>query len=465
MNKTKLTVLALSMLISVIGIGLCVNWIYPKLIEVVSLWQTSTPNQTVPALPRVDAQVLKNLLDRDTNSGIEYIEQKWKQEYQEYLQTLLPSNQVFDAKQMSQILDQISNRSGKISALIYEASTENGLELILVAPNQPPIHKRVSAAKRQYLLKLINKFRSAIVNPNLSHDYLSPGKELYNYMIAPLEAELKKQKVSNLIFCLGAGLRSTPLAALHDGNQFLIEKYSLGIIPAFNLLDFKPTDIKQTQILAMGASQFQTAVPLPAVPIELSSIINNKWRGKSLLNQEFTPANLKKQRAIYPYGIVHLATHAELSPDSAGNSYIQFWNTKISLEQIKSLELDNPPVQLLVLSACRTALGNPQAELGFAGLAVESGAKATVASLWSVDDGGTLAWMTQFYQQLKATPIKAEALRQTQIAMIKQQVSLKNNPAIRGSSSLPASVAANLDSRELSHPYYWAGFMLIGNPW
>ncbi len=422
-------------------------------------------SSTLP-LSRLNPAVLKKFLDnKDINSAVMHVELGWKQQYEEYVQGKLPSNRVIEIIEIRETLKKISQQNGTKSALIYAIPTPNHLELILVTPGKAPIHKRIPQAKKEVLVNLVSKFRTDIVNPNSQRsEYLSSGKQVYDLLIAPLESELQAQGINNLIFCLGGGLRTVPLAAISDGKKFLIEKYSLGIIPAFNLLDFQLTNITKTQVLAMGASQFKDKEPLPAVPVELSSITSDKWQGKSFLNQEFTLANLKKQRAISPFGIVHFATHAEFSPGSVKKSYIQFWDTQVSLDQIKSLDLNNPKVQLLVLSACRTALGNPQAELGFAGLAVQSGASSAIASLWTVDDGGTLALMTQFYQQLKAEPIKSAALQKTQIAMLKQQVTLKNNPAIRGSSSLPANLA-NLDNRELSHPYYWAGFTLIGNPW
>jgi CHAT domain-containing protein len=462
MNKLKLALLLLfATLLSIFGL----HTKSKQQINAVTPPTKEAPQRSkLPASP-LKPEVLQKILDsQNVNSAIQYVEQSWQQQYQEYLQAKLPSNQIFDARQMSQILDKTHQQTGKKSALIYAIPTPKHLELILVAPGINPIHKRIPGGKREELAKLVNKFRSAIVNPNLPREgYLSSGKQIYDLLIAPLEGTLQGQKINNLIFCLGGGLRTVPLAAINDGKSFLIEKYSLGIIPAFNLLNFNIANITKTQVLAMGASQFQTQEPLPAVPLELSSIVSSEWKGKSLLNNNFTPTNLKIQRALYPFGIVHLATHAELSPDSVEHSYIQFWDTKVRLDELKSLKLNNPPVQLLVLSACRTALGNPQAELGFAGLAIQSGAKAAIASLWSVDDAGTLALMSQFYQQLRNIPIKSEALRQTQIAMIKQKVSLSNNPAIRGG-SLPSDLP-KLGSQELSHPFYWAGFTLIGNPW
>ncbi|MEQ9553751.1 MAG: CHAT domain-containing protein [Coleofasciculus sp. G3-WIS-01] len=79
---------------------------------------------------------------------------------------------------------------------------------------------------------------------------------------------------------------------------------------------------------------------------------------------------------------------------------------------MRQLDWDNPAVELLVLSACRTAIGSKEAELGFTGLAVASGVKTALGSIWQVDDAGTLALMSEFYTHLGETAIKAEALRQ-----------------------------------------------------
>jgi CHAT domain-containing protein len=123
-------------------------------------------------------------------------------------------------------------------------------------------------------------------------------------------------------------------------------------------------------------------------------------------------------------------------------------------------------VELLVLSACRTALGDEQAELGFAGLAVQAGVKSALASLWYVSDEATLGLMSQFYEQLKSAPSKAEALRQAQLAMLNGQVRIEsgNLRDARGVVRLPAALAG-LQDKQLTHPYYWAAFTMIGNPW
>ncbi|MEQ8469054.1 CHAT domain-containing protein, partial [Coleofasciculus sp. E1-EBD-02] len=216
----------------------------------------------------------------------------------------------------------------------------------------------------------------------------------------------------------------------------------------------------------MGASKFEEQNPLPAVPKELSIITNQLWSGQSFLNQTFTLENLKQARASQPFGILHLATHGEFKPGKPNNSYIQFWNTRLTLDKLQELQLDNPPVELMVLSACRSALGDEQAELGFTGLAVQAGVKSALGSLWYVSDTGTLGLMTTFYQQLKQAPIKAEALRQAQVAMMRGEVELEGDELVTPSArvDLPEELR-NQGDINLTHPYYWSAFTLIGNPW
>jgi CHAT domain-containing protein len=113
-------------------------------------------------------------------------------------------------------------------------------------------------------------------------------------------------------------------------------------------------------------------------------------------------------------------------------------------------------------------LGSDEAELGFAGFAVQAGVKSALASLWYVSDEGTLGLMTEFYRQLRTAPIKAEALRQAQIAMLKGHVQIVEGQ-LRGSRGggiqLPIALAERTETHMLSHPYYWAAFTLIGSPW
>jgi CHAT domain-containing protein len=206
--------------------------------------------------------------------------------------------------------------------------------------------------------------------------------------------------------------------------------------------------------------------PLPAVPVELS-IVHRFWKGDIFLNQDFTLEDLKAQRTpLQPYGIVHLATHAAFESGTLSNSYIQLWNEKLGIDRLRELGWNTPPVELLVLSACQTAVGNNEAELGFGGMSVAAGVKTSLASLWSVSDRGTLALMAEFYQHLQTAPIKAEAIRQAQVAMLRGEVKVEDGQLVGEFGSIPISEElGNITSEEFSHPYFWSAFTLIGSPW
>lgn len=406
-------------------------------------------------------------LDQDkVDQAVPLIEQTWEKDYETYFGTNF-SDKSITIKEIADTLGKIAGQTGKKPALLYAVPRPQQLELVVITPEGQPIHKRVSQAKQEDLLNQVQELANALTNPRLRKTtrYLASAQQLYQWMVAPLEADLKAQSIDTLIFCMGAGLRALPLAALHDGQQFLVEKYSVARLPAFKLTDTTYTDLKNSQVMAMGASEFKDLDPLPAVPVELSAIMQNLWQGKSFLNQEFTMANLESQRQ-QPVNIIHLATHADFRPGVPSNSFIQLWDTKLTVDKMRQLRWSNPPVELLVLSACKTAIGDKQAEMGFAGLAIQSRVKSVIASLWNVSDEGTLGLMAEFYQALKTAPTKSEALRQAQIAMLKGQIRLEKGQlrSSRGTIPLPPELAG-LENDDLSYPYYWAAFTVVGNPW
>jgi filamentous hemagglutinin family protein len=351
------------------------------------------------------------------------------------------------------------------ATLSFEEQGSDPLEVLLITDQGKPIVKRVRNATRSQVVKVAQEFRNDLTSRR-SRSYLASAKQLYRWFVAPLEEELRAQNIKNLVFIMDTGLRSLPLAALHDGSDFIIANYSVGLMPSLSLTDTRYANVKNEQVLAMGATQFSEQSPLPAVSTELSLITQQLWTGQSFLNEAFTLENFQQARAQQPFGIVHLATHAEFQPGMPSNSYIQLWNTKLTLNQLRQFGLNNPAVELLVLSACRTAVGDKNAELGFAGLAVQAGVKSGLGSLWYVNDEGTLAFMTEFYEQLKQAPIKAEALRQAQLAMFKGNVRLEGGrlTTTRNSFPLPPELA-QVGDPDLSHPYYWSAFTMIGNPW
>jgi predicted outer membrane repeat protein len=339
----------------------------------------------------------------------------------------------------------ITEQTGTVPALVYALSQPDAVELILITPDNQLFRIVIPEADSTTLRSTIRDFRSHITNVRRPNAYVKSAQQLYDWLIRPLETRLDALDIDTLIFAMGEGLRTLPLAALHDGEQFLVEKYSIGQIPSLSLTNSEYQPLHDAQTLVMGASEFKVLDPLPAVPSEAEAIAS-LLNGEVHLNEAFTRDNLKKQSRDRAFDIVHLATHAEFQGSGDQASYIQLWgDEKLPPHELRELRwYDDPQVELLVLSACKTAVGDREAELGFAGLAVQAGVKSAMASLWYVSDAGTLALMSGFYQGLSdpAITIKAEALRQAQLALL------------RGDS------AANF-----SHPYYWSSFMLVGSPW
>ncbi|NJR64375.1 MAG: CHAT domain-containing protein [Leptolyngbyaceae cyanobacterium CRU_2_3] len=139
--------------------------------------------------------------------------------------------------------------------------------------------------------------------------------------------------------------------------------------------------------------------------------------------------------------MVHLATHGQFSSNAA-ETFLLTWDGRINVNQLSQLlrsrDPKNPPIELLVLSACQTAAGDDRAALGLAGIAIRSGARSTLASLWKVNDESTTAFMAQFYRELIQPGIsKTAALRNAQIAL--------------------------LHDSQYQQPFFWAPFVLVGN--
>ena len=326
------------------------------------------------------------------------------QEFGEYLglKANIPEEKILIAT-LQQTLNNIEQQTGKRSGIIYIVSRVDRLELILVPPVGRPIHYSVPEANRAALFPVVKELQAEITTPAKrgTTTYLAPAQQLYKWAIAPLEKDLQNLGIQTLLLSVDPGLRSLPFAALHDGKGFLIQKYSFSLIPSFSLTNSDYKAVRDATVLAMGRSEFVDKNPLPSVPIELEAI-SAEWHGPSFLNSTFTLDNLNSEHAKGGFRIIHLATHAEFKPGKPSNSYIQLWNSQLQLDRMESLNWRNPQVDLLVLSACRTALGDGEAELGFGGLAVKSGAKSAVGSLWYVDDGGTLGLMSEFDHQLRS---------------------------------------------------------------
>ncbi|MGF1491069.1 MAG: CHAT domain-containing protein [Microcoleaceae cyanobacterium] len=400
----------------------------------------------------------------DLDITLKLLENSRNREFEEYLGIDIPA---VDRQSIQELLRQVEADTQEVYVIIYIVARDEQLEILAIPSSGDPIRRPVPEATAEKVFSTVQDFQINItsVRTRNTESYIASASQLYDWMLKPIESDLEELGATTLLFSLGAGFRSLPIAALWDGEQHLVEKYKYSLIPTASLVTTGYTSLKKADVLAMGASTFTNQNPLPAVPVELGTI-TELWPGESFLNEEFTLENLEVQRRLTEYDIVHLATHADFQAGLPRDSYIQLWDKQLSLDELPRLNWDQPPLELLVLSACRTAVGDPEAELGFAGLSVQAGVKSSLASLWYVSDQGTLALMTEFYGDLRTTSIKAAALRETQIAMIRGDVRIEAGQiqTNRGSVALPPELA-DQQSQSLEYPYYWAGFTLIGTPW
>ena len=419
---------------------------------------------------------------------VAFLDQSLTRDYGNYYDSSFISPELESEVSLAQIqqeLIKIEEATGVNPAIIYavfypsEVTSKNNidqvsflpqpsdeLELVAITAKGEAIRQRVAGAERAQVIETANRFTDRIFFKQSEEKYLPDSEQLYQWLVEPLIEELEAREIDNLVFILDSGIRSLPIAALHDGEKYLIEEYSVGMMPSFRLTNTKYQDIRDVEILAMGADNFPDPElsPLPAVPTELEIIVRKLWDGQDFfLNEDFTIDNLRQTQTSRPFGILHLATHAEFLPGKPPNSFIQFGDRKLGLDELRELQLNNPLVQLMVLSACKTALGDRDAEYGFASLAYQAGVKSALGSLWYVSDSGTLSLMTKFYQELKDSPIKAEALRQAQLGLLKGEVRLENGKLIL--EDFEFDLPPEIQEEDLTHPLYWSGFTIIGNPW
>jgi CHAT domain-containing protein len=358
------------------------------------------------------------------------------------------------------------------AVLIYPLILEDRLELIITTPNSPPLRRTVKNLKRKDLNDAIAAYRSALENPRSNAQ--AQAQQLYTWLIKPLEADLQQTKPTTIIYAPDGQLRYIPLAALHDGNQWLIQRYRINNITARSVTDLQTVPRKQPRILAGAFGTLETTVKvgdqsfrfdgLPAATREVKTLMAAIPGTIGLLDREFSRAATVQR--LNSFTIVHLATHGKVVLGRAENSFVLLGNTQadvVTLDEIKDLTMTN--VDLVVLSACETGLGgklgNGEEILGLGYQFQRAGARAAIASLWQVDDGGTQALMDAFYAGLKQGMTKTQALQQAQIALITSQD--------QGTGSNRATLRVEIQNYPqtirdtLSHPYYWAPFILIGN--
>jgi CHAT domain-containing protein len=299
---------------------------------------------------------------------------------------------------------------------------------------------------RERLSDEINEYRKGL--ERFFEDYNpQQSQRVYNWLIQPFAENLQNIEVNTLVFVQDRILRTIPMAALHDGEQFLIQKYAIATTPSLTLTNPEPLDRRNLRALALGLTESTTIdgrqfPPLDNVGQELVAVAAQLPGSKPLLNQEFTRDRLRQELDETAYPIIHIATHGEFGSEPQDTFLVTGDNQKLTLIDLDTTlrtAAKGNEIELLSLTACQTATGDDRSALGLAGVAVQAGVNSAFASLWFIDDAATAQIVEQFYAAVRdPNTSKAEALRQAQLSVIEA-------------------------GGTTAHPAYWAPFILIGN--
>ena len=332
--------------------------------------------------------------------------------------------------------------------------------------------------------------------------YLVHARQLYDWVLRPLDAALAAGAIDTLVVIPDASLRTVPVGALHDGARFAIEKYAIttatgmsmtnttaplrqsmtaliagastfgGVVekigtrrmeallsssgpiaPSRNLRAIQPRNLtvsaadpsasstsSTATALTSKLDALRTALALPGVTQEILAL-QRILPATSLIDAEFTVDAFRQAATSVQYRIVHVASHG-IFGGTAESSYILAYDDLLTLDGLQKMlsgeQFQKNPIEILSLSACETAAGNDRAPLGISGAAMKARAKSVLGTLWPVDDEAAVNVMTQFY-----TGVAQQGQTKAQ-ALQQSQIQLIRNP-------------------KLAHPFFWAPFALIGN--
>ncbi|MBC7932312.1 MAG: tetratricopeptide repeat protein [Rubrivivax sp.] len=369
---------------------------------------------------------------------------------------------------------------GAGTVALYTLVTGDKYRLILTTPDfQKGYEHPIKAAD---LNRKVLEFRETLQSPK--NDPLPLAQELYKILLGPVAGDLEKAKAKTIMWSLDGVLRYVPVSALHDGKQYMVERFNNVVFTPASQARLKDVPAERWDVLGLGVTKGhgENMPALPGVADEMRGIVRTESAtgaesavkqvegkqagvlpGVVMLDEQFTQqAMLSELRKRHK--VVHIASHFQFSPGNETNSALLLGDGQfLSLAQIKTLPNVFGGVELLTLSACNTATGgaaNGKEVEGFAVLAQRQGAKAVVASLWPVADGSTKFLMQEFYRLRESQPgtTKADALRQAQLSLLRGTASDTGASAQRG-----LTVGASTNGETFAHPYFWAPFILIGN--
>jgi CHAT domain-containing protein len=331
------------------------------------------------------------------------------------------------------------------AAIFYPIILPQKFAVIVKLPGESNLIYYQTPIKQTQIQEKIIIFRKALEEKSsFTPDFQSLSQKVYQWLIQKAETSLESKKVTTLVFVLDGQLRNIPMAALRDEEQkYLINKYAVAINLGLQLKNPEKLNQKDLVILSAGLiKEVRDLAPLKNVEQELDAIqpiSRQQLRDEAFQSQVFQ--NLLQSQS---FSVVHIATHGQFSSQRE-ETKIEASDQSIYVDQVSEIfqgqsRRQRQPIELLVLSACQTAQDDQRAALGLAGVAVRSGARSTIASLWYLDDPASANLMQKFYYHLQHSNVrsKAEALQLAQKDMI---------------------AAPNREKL----PVFWAAYILVGN--
>lgn len=342
-------------------------------------------------------------------------------------------------------LSGVQGRLGKGTVLLSYVLAPERLHILLTTPLLQ-VHREVPVGA-EALAQAIQSLRWAL--KDLSRDPRPEARALHAYLLAPVAKDLEAAGAQRLLLDLDGPLRYLPFATLHDGHQWLVERYALAVTArgAFAASDDSGTPGKEAR--AFGVSRAHGGfAPLAAVPGELSGVLDQVkgagFAGEAFLDEAFTAERLKELTEAT--AVVHVASHFQFGPGSEDRSALLVGDgSLLSLAAIRAEGVRFDGVRMLTLSACQTGVGGGKDAQGvevegLGALALDMGARSVVATLWKVADASTADLMKAFYGRWSTGGPRAESLRDAQLRLIRKEGT----------------------ARDWSHPFYWGPFILMG---
>lgn len=344
-------------------------------------------------------------------------------------------------------VDAVVKQQALKAAIFYPIILSDRLEIIYKLPQDKTLYHHRSAVTDSELQITIAQLQRDLEEEYTFDAVKAGAHDLYNLLLKEARPRLEQTGIDTLVFVLDKSLRSIPMAALYDGEQYLVEKYAIAIAPGLNLINPQPLKRDQLKVLAAGLTdppQNVSAIfsKLTNVNTELDQISAAGVALTPIRDANFTRATFNQEINENAFSVVHLATHGQFSSNPQ-DTYLLTADGEINVNALDSLfrirgQIRPDVIELLILSACETATGDDLAALGIAGTAVRAGARSTLASLWTLDDTSSVEFTRQLYQHLGQVGInKAQALQIAQKALL-------HNP-------------------QYEHPRYWATYVLVGN--